>query len=316
MPETSVKTWGGRRAVASVKQRIAQLKEERHAVILAHNYQVPEVQDIADFVGDSLGLSRQAAETDADVIVFCGVHFMAETAAILCPGKTVLLPDEDAGCPMADMVTAEQLRELKAEHPGAAVVCYVNSSAAVKAESDWCCTSANAVEVVESVGGDRRVIFVPDQNLGDYVAEKTGRDLVLWPGYCPSHVRILPSDVARVRASHPGAEVLVHPECPRPVREGADHVFSTGGMLRHVADSGCMAFIIGTELGILHRLRKENPGKEFHGVSERCVCPNMKRIQLEKVLWSLEDMCFEVHVDPGTAERAREAIDRMLGTAS
>ena len=316
MAAPSVRTWGGRRATESIVKRVVQLKEERHAVILAHNYQASEVQDIADFVGDSLGLSRQAAETDAKVIVFCGVHFMAETAAILSPGKVVLLPDEDAGCPMADMVTADGLRELKDAHPGAAVVCYVNSSAAVKAESDLCCTSANAVEIVKGIDADRCVVFVPDQHLGDYVAEQTGRDLVLWPGYCPSHVRILPSDVARMRALHQDAEVLVHPECPRAVRAGADHVFSTGGMIRHVAAADCTEFIIGTEGGILHRLRKENPGKRFYGVSERCVCPNMKRIQLEKVLWSLEDMRFEVRVDPATAERAREAIDRMLGTVS
>jgi len=291
---------------------IAQLKRQRHAVILAHNYQVGEVQDIADYTGDSLGLSRQAASTDADVIVFCGVHFMAETAAILSPAKTVLLPDLHAGCPMADMLTAEQLRALKAQHPGAAVVCYVNSTAEVKAESDCCCTSANAVQVVQSFPADREILFVPDQYLGDHVMQMTGRRLILWPGYCPTHARILDTQIARLRQAYPGAVVLAHPECPRPVRAAADHVLSTGGMLRVVRESAAGEFIVATEIGMLHRLRKDNPGKVFHGVSDVAVCPNMKRIRLDNVLWSLQEMRHPIRVPEDIRVKALRAIERML----
>lgn len=297
---------------ASLTERIENLKRERNAVILAHNYQVGEVQDIADFTGDSLQLSQQAADTDADVIVFCGVHFMAETAAILSPGKTVLLPDKDAGCPMADMITGEDVRALKKKHPGAAVICYVNSTAEVKAESDCCCTSSNAVTVVNSFRDAPEILFVPDQYLGQYAAAQTGRDMIFWNGYCPTHVRILASDLEKARQAHPGAPVLAHPECTGPVRESADAVLSTGGMCTFVRESDCKEFIIATEQGMLHRLQTDNPGKIFHSPNEVCVCPNMKRIRLEKVLWALEEMQFEVQVPVDIAERARMSIERML----
>jgi len=293
-------------------ERIQELKRQRKAVILAHNYQLPEVQDIADYTGDSLGLSRQAAATEAEVIVFCGVHFMAETAAILCPTKTVLLPDLQSGCPMADMLTAEQLRAFKAEHPGAAVVCYVNSTAEVKAECDCCCTSANAVQVVQSFPADREILFVPDQYLGDHVMQRTGRTLVLWPGYCPTHARILDTQIRRMREEHPGAVVLAHPECPRPVRAAADQVLSTGGMSKFVRESPVTEFVIATEVGMLHRLRKDNPGKVFHPVNDMTVCPNMKRIRIEHILWSLERLQFVIRVPEEIRVKAFLAIERML----
>ena len=292
--------------------KIRQLKTERNAIILAHNYQSGEVQDIADFTGDSLALSVQAAATDADVIVFCGVQFMAETAAILSPGKTVLLPDKHAGCPLADMITAEQLRQLKRKHPDAAVVCYVNSSAEVKAESDYCCTSANAVEVVKTLPQGNEVIFVPDQHLGRFVSEKTGRKMILWPGYCPTHVVITEDDIKKARAAHPGALVMAHPECTEPVKAISDRILSTGQMLKFARQNEAKNFIVATETGIIHTLKKENPGKEFFAASERAVCPNMKRITLEKVLWSLEDMHYKVIVPAETAARARAALDRMV----
>lgn len=292
---------------------IQKLKAKRNAVILAHNYQPGEVQDIADFVGDSLELSRKAAEVkDADVIVFCGVYFMAETAAILSPNKTVLIPDENAGCPMADMITAEELRELKAKHPGAETVCYVNSTAAVKAECDCCCTSANADKVINSIPEDREIIFVPDQFLGQHVMEQTGRKLILHPGYCPTHARIQDTDIINKKKEHPEAVALTHPECPGPVRKAADHVLSTGGMLRFVKESDKQAFIIATENDMIYRLKKDCPEKTFHSVSERAVCPNMKKITLEKVLWSLQDMKPQVTVPPDIREPAKQAIVRML----
>jgi quinolinate synthase len=292
-------------------ERILKLKRERNAVILAHNYQLGEVQDIADFVGDSLGLSQNAAKTEADVIVFCGVHFMAETAAILCPDKTVLLPDEHAGCPMADMLTAEQLRQKKKELPNATVVCYVNSTAEVKAESDICCTSANAVKVVESLDNDE-ILFVPDQYLGHYVSTRTDKKLNLWPGYCPTHVRILPQDIIRLKQEYPQAKAVVHPECRPDVIAVADEVLSTGGMIRYAGREDVGEMIVGTELGIIHRLRKENPGKRFIPVSEQAICPNMKLITLEKVLWSLEEMSPEVKVPEAIRLKAKTAVDRML----
>jgi len=295
-------------------ERILRLKRERNAVILVHNYQLGEVQDIADFVGDSLELSQKAAKTEADVIdviVFCGVHFMAETAAILCPDKTVLLPDENAGCPMADMLTAEQLRQKKKELPNATVVCYVNSTAEVKAESDICCTSANAVEVVESLENDE-ILFVPDQYLGDYVSTRTDKKLHLWPGYCPTHVRILPRDIIRLKQEYPQAKAVVHPECRPEVIAVADEVLSTGGMIRYARRKDVGEMIVGTELGIIHRLRKENPGKRFIPVSEQAICPNMKLITLEKVLWSLEEMSPEIKVPEAIRLKAKTAVDRML----
>ena len=294
-----------------LKERILTLKKQRNAVILVHNYQRGEVQDIADFVGDSLELSQKAAATDAEVIVFCGVHFMAETASILCPDKVVLLPDTHAGCPMADMVTAESLRKRKRELPNATVVTYVNSSAEVKAESDICCTSANAVKVVESVDATD-ILFVPDQYLGHYVSTKTGREMHLWPGYCPTHVRIQPEDITRRKREYPQAKAIVHPECRPEVIALADEVLSTGGMCRFVRETEAEEIIVGTEIGIIYRLRKENPGKRFIPASEKATCPNMKLITLEKVLWSLQDMAFEVKVPEAIRLRAKGAVDRML----
>jgi len=293
-------------------KKIGQLKAERNAVILAHNYQPGEIQDIADFTGDSLALSVRAAATDADVIVFCGVKFMAETAAILSPGKTVLLPDKNAGCPMADMITGEQLRELKRKHPDALVICYVNSSAEVKAESDYCCTSANAVEVVESLPKDRKIIFVPDQHLGRFVIEKTGREMILWPGYCPTHAFITEDDIKEAREAHPGAVVMAHPECNEPVKAVSDKLLSTGQMLKFAKQSDAKRFIIATETGIIYTLKKENPGKEFFPAATRAICPNMKRITLEKVLWSLEDMHYKITVPADVAARAKQSLEKMV----
>ncbi|HBQ29104.1 MAG TPA: quinolinate synthase, partial [Desulfotomaculum sp.] len=280
-----------------LKEKISQLKEQKKAIILAHNYQLGEVQDAADFVGDSLELSQKAAQTKAEVIVFCGVHFMAETASILCPDKLVLLPDLNAGCPMADMITAEKLRQKKKEHPKAAVVCYINSSAAVKAEVDVCCTSANAVKIVESIKAEE-ILFVPDQYLGQYVAAKTGKKMIFWPGYCPTHARILPNHIEKLKQDYPLAKVVVHPECRPEVIVLADEVLSTGGLCRYAQTSQAKEIIVGTEIGIIHRLRKENPDKRFIPVSEQAVCPNMKLITLEKIIYSLEEMVFEVKVSP------------------
>jgi quinolinate synthase len=296
---------------AELVGKISALKKKRDAVILVHNYQLGEVQDIADFVGDSLELSQNAAKTAAEVIVFCGVHFMAETASILCPDKVVLLPDINAGCPMADMITAERLRAKKKEHPQAVVVCYVNSSAEVKAESDICCTSANAVEVVESLD-TREIIFVPDQYLGHYVSARTGRKMVLWPGFCPTHVRITPERIKELRQEYPQARVMVHPECRPEVIALADEVASTSGMCRYARRHEVTELVVGTEMGIIHRLRKENPGKRFIPVSEQAICPNMKLTTLEKVLWSLEEMSPEVKLPQRIRLKAIAAVDRML----
>jgi len=299
---------------STLADRIHRLRRRRKAIILAHNYQLAEVQDIADFVGDSLELSQKAARTEAAVIVFCGVHFMAETASILCPDKTVLLPVKEAGCPMANMVNAEDVRRLRKEHPEAMVVCYVNTTAEVKAESDVCCTSANGVELVEKLEAEE-IIFVPDQYLGHHISTQTGRRMILWPGYCPTHVRIQAADVQRIRAVHPQAEVMVHPECRPDVVALADFVLSTGGMIRHASASHASELVVGTEIGILHRLRKENPGKTFIPLTEQAVCPNMKLIGLENILWSLQEMAPEVKVAEDTRLRARRAVDRMIGMA-
>ncbi len=292
--------------------KITALKKKKKAIILSHNYQLGEVQDIADFTGDSLELSQQAAKTDAEVIVFCGVHFMAETASILCPDKIVLLPDLHAGCPMANMVTAEALRQKKKEYPRATVVCYINSSAAVKAESDVCCTSANAVKIVQKLPATEEIIFVPDQYLGSYVASQTGRKMILWPGYCPTHSRILPQHILRLRKEYPGARVVVHPECRTEVIALADAVLSTSGICRFARETDAEEIIIGTEIGILHRLRKENPQKKFIPVSEQAVCPRMKLITLDTILWSLENMLNQVKVPEKTRLRARAAVDKMI----
>jgi quinolinate synthase len=295
-------------------EKIEKLKQQRNAVILAHNYQPPEIQDLADFTGDSLGLSIKAAETDAKVIVFCGVQFMAETAAVLSPRKTILLPDKLAGCPLADMITADQLRKLKQQHPDATVVCYVNSSAEVKAESDYCCTSSNAVEVVESLPADREIIFVPDQHLGRFVIEKTSRELVLWPGYCHVHVVITEADIRNAKANHPDAIVMAHPECTEPVKALADEVLSTGQMLKFAGKNSAKRFIVATEIGMIYALKRQNPQSEFIAASERAICPNMKRITVEKVLWSLEDMRYKVTVPDKVRVKAKKAIDRMVVT--
>jgi len=296
---------------AKLKEKIISLKKGRNAVILAHNYQLGEIQDIADFVGDSLELSQKAAKTDADVIVFCGVYFMAETAFILSPDKIVLLPDIHAGCPMADMITAEGLRERKRELPGASVVCYVNSSAEVKAESDVCCTSANAVKVIESLDADE-ILFVPDQYLGHYVSTKVNKKMVLWPGFCPTHIRIQPQYITNLRREYPQAKVVVHPECHPEVIALADEVLSTGGLCRYAGRSDVKEIIVGTEIGIIHRLRKENPGKKFIPVSEQAVCPRMKLITLESVLWSLQEMTPGVKVPEEIRLKAKVAVDKML----
>ncbi|UCD86138.1 MAG: quinolinate synthase NadA [Deltaproteobacteria bacterium] len=297
--------------VSKLVEDILRLKKERKAVILVHNYQPPEVQDIADYLGDSLGLSQKATQTDAEVIVFCGVHFMAETAYILCPDKTVLIPDVAAGCPMADMIDAERLRFLKEEHPDAPVVAYVNTTAEVKAESDICCTSANAVKIIDSLDANK-IIFIPDKYLGYYVASKTDKEIILWEGYCPVHIKILADDILKAKKQHPEAEIVVHPECTPDVIALADKVLSTTGMCNHAKETKSKEIIIGTEVGIIHRLRKENPDKKFYAASELAVCPNMKLNNLEKVFWALEDMKYKVRVQEKIREKAREAIDQML----
>ena len=292
-------------------ERIGELKRRRNAVILAHNYQVPEVQDAADFVGDSLELSRKAAGLEASTIVFCGVHFMAETAAVLAPGKTVLLPEIEAGCPMADMINGRELRAWKVQYPGLPVVCYVNTSAEVKAESDICCTSSNAVAVVESLGVDR-VLFVPDKNLAAYVARETGKTIIAWDGYCYVHHRFTPRDIEEARARHPQAEVWVHPECPLDVSSLADKVLSTGKMVLEARRTSCREVVIGTEKGILYRLSKENPSVTFYPARETALCAHMKMTTLEKVARALETGTHRVEVPRDIADRARGAIQAML----
>jgi quinolinate synthase len=295
-----------------IVEEIARLKAERRAVILAHNYTRGEVQDVADFTGDSLELARRATVVEADVIVFCGVWFMAETAKILNPEKTVLIPEPSAGCPMADMITGAQLRELKAKNPGAKAVCYVNSTAEVKAECDICVTSGNAEKVMALFGPDEKILFVPDRHLGGHIAGLLGRDYTLWPGYCPTHAAITAVAIEAARKAHPGAPVMVHPECAKDVRAAADERLSTGGMCRFARESSAQEFIVGTEIGILHRLRKENPEKRFYPVSERIVCPNMKKTTLENLAESLRAMKTEVTVPDDIARRARRAIEAML----
>jgi len=303
---------------------IRALAKERNAVILAHNYERPEVQDVADYVGDSLGLSREAASTTASVIVFCGVHFMAETAAILSPEKIVLLPDLGSGCSLADTMTAEQLRAWKREHPGAVVVSYVNTTAAVKAETDYCCTSGNAVEIVNSISADREVLFGPDMFLGAHVRRMTGREnMHVWMGECHVHAGISPESLDTMRRAHPGAELLVHPECgcSTSVLEGISagaidqkdlHILSTEGMIRRPTETVANEFIVATEVGILHRLRKANPDKQFFAADERASCIFMKLTTLEKVKHSLETLEHRITVPKEIADRARLAIERMI----
>src|SRR6266581_4943334 len=307
-----------------LQEQIKRLARTRNAVILAHNYERPEVQDVADFVGDSLGLSREAAKTSADVIVFCGVHFMAETAAILSPTKTVLLPDLAAGCSLAATINADQLRDWKEEHPGAIVVSYVNTTAEVKAESDYCCTSGNAVEIVNSIPADQDVLFLPDMFLGAHVRRITGRkNMHVWMGECHVHAGIDPEDIRLKRAQHPGAEFLIHPECGCATsvveavsagdvdRDGV-HILSTEGMMQRPGNSAANEFIIATEVGILHRLRRNYPDKTFFAANERASCAYMKVTTLPKVLSSLQRMEHRITVPAEIASRARLAIERMI----
>ncbi len=308
---------------ADIVAEIAQLKRERNAVLLAHNYQYGEIQDIADFVGDSLGLSQVAARTDADVIVFCGVHFMAETAAILCPDKTVLLPDQQAGCSLADSITAEQLRAWKAENPGAVVVSYVNTTAEIKAESDYCCTSGNAVRVIEAIPPDRDILFLPDMFLGSYLRQVTGRPLKIWAGECHVHAGIKPEMVNAMHKAYPDADFMIHPECGcvssymhflarGRVQDKNTHILSTEGMIKHAQESSAKNFVVATEIGVLHRMRKANPEKEFIPISEATSCRFMKMITLDKILHSLREMVHPVTVPADVSVRARGAIERMI----
>jgi len=296
-------------------KEILALKGERQATILAHNYQMPEVQDVADLVGDSLELSRAAARLDSEVIIFCGVDFMAETAAILSPQKTVVLPEKGAWCPMAHMIKPDQLCDLKALHPEAAVVCYVNSTAEIKAESDVCCTSANGVQVVDSLS-EKEVIFVPDRNLAAYVARHTDKKIIPWNGYCYVHDHLTAEEVQAARAEHPNAAVLVHPECRPEVIDQADFVYSTAGMGRHAKASAAKEFIIGTETGMIYRLKKENPEKQFYPLSTNAICQNMKKTDLALVLQALQTLQPQVTVPEEIAVRARQSIERMLTVKS
>jgi quinolinate synthase len=317
--------------VDRLQQEVRALAEERNAVILAHNYQVPEVQDVAHFVGDSLGLSRRAAGTDSDVIAFCGVHFMAETASILSPDKTVLLPDLGAGCSLADSITADELRSWKAQHPGAIVVMYVNTTAEVKAETDYCCTSSNAAQVVEHIcrehGDDVEILFGPDMWLGAYVERVTGRRMQVWDGECHVHAGIRPRDISAVRAEHPDAEFMIHPECgcttqvmefvaSGDVDPQRTHMLSTGGMLDFARGSDADTFIVATETGMLHPLAKENPGKAFVPANRAAACRYMKMITLPKLRDTLRDLGPQVRVDPQLAERARVPIERMVAISA
>ncbi len=303
--------------ITLMHDEVKALARERGAVILAHNYQVPEVQDVADYVGDSLGLSRQAAATDADAIVFCGVHFMAETAKILSPEKTVLIPDPDAGCSLASSITAEQLRQWKAENPGAVVVSYVNTTADVKAETDYCCTSGNAKAVIEAIPRDQEILFLPDMYLGLWLEKVTGRKLNIWLGECHVHAGIRPEDIERWQKEAPDAELLVHPECGCASQAMAfgnerTHILSTEGMINFAKASPKPRMLVATEIGIIHRLEKEAPGKRFEPVNKNAFCKYMKMITLEKLRDSLRDWKFEVEVEPEIAARARGAIERMV----
>ncbi|HVE76996.1 MAG TPA: quinolinate synthase NadA [Actinomycetota bacterium] len=311
------------KSYADWADRVLDLADQRNAVILAHNYQVPWIQEVAHFVGDSLELSRKAAETSADIIVFCGVHFMAETAKILSPQKTVLLPDLEAGCSLASSITAEQLKEWKAEHPGAVVVSYVNTTAEVKAESDYCCTSANAPQIVRSIPEDKEILFLPDMFLGAHVERVTGRKMHIWMGECHVHAGIQPSDIKKRLAEHPEAEFHIHPECgcasqalylvsTGDLPADRTHLLGTAGMQKRAIESKADRIIVATETGLLHGLRKANPEKEFIAANEEAICKYMKTITPERVLNSLENMVYEIHVPEATAARARLALERMI----
>jgi quinolinate synthase len=295
-----------------LKKKIESLKKKRNAVIIAHNYQRDEIQDIADIGGDSLALAQAAVRTDAEVIVFCGVHFMAESASILNPGKKVLIPVLEAGCPLADMITPEKLRAKRKQYPDAAVVCYVNTSAEVKAESDIACTSSNAVEVVRSLK-EKRIIFVPDKNLGRYVQSQVpDKEIILWEGFCPTHMRVQEEDIVRTKRDHPEAEVIAHPECNPEVLALSDHICSTGGMFKYVKQSKSKEFIIATESGMLYKLQKENPDKKFYLPTQNLLCANMKLITLGWVAHSLEKLVYEVRVSDEVREKALKTLERML----
>jgi quinolinate synthase len=298
----------------SLETEIRRLKEERNAVLLAHNYQRPEVQDLADFVGDSLFLSRRAMESDRSVILFAGVRFMAETAKILNPERTVLLPDPKAGCGLADSITAEQLRTWKAAHPGAAVVAYINTSADVKAEADYCCTSSNAVKVVEQIPREQEILFLPDMFLGDYVRQRTGRPMHLWVGDCPVHAKLRPEEVDRARAEHPGAPLIAHPECgcASQVLPKVDRVLSTDGMVRFAEETRAPEVIVATEVGILHRMRRLNPTTTFTPLDAGAICPYMKEIDLGDVRDALAKMQYRIEIPDAIAARARRALERMV----
>ncbi|RLD17603.1 MAG: quinolinate synthase [Caldiserica bacterium] len=291
--------------------RIEELKKKRNAVILVHNYQLPEVQDIADFLGDSLELSIKASKVDADVIVFCGVYFMAETAKILSPEKKVIIPDKNATCPMAMMIAEDDLRNLRKEYKDSVFVAYVNTRAWTKALVDICCTSANATKVVNSIEENRKIVFIPDKYLGDYAMRKTGRDMILWNGYCPTHVLITEKDIMDKKNKFKDAVVMCHPECTPPVIDISDEVLSTSGMVKFAKESKEKVFIVGTEVGLNHRLKKENPEKIFIPATERAICPNMKRITLEKVLWALEDLKYEVEISEDIRRKAFNSVKRM-----
>jgi len=299
----------------TIQEEIQALKKERNAVILAHNYQIGDVQDVADFTGDSLKLAQEARKTNADVIVFCGVHFMAETASIICPDKKVLIPDPEAGCSLADMVLPEDVRKWKEEHPDGVAVCYINTSAAVKAECDYCCTSSNAEKVVRHIPEDKEILFIPDFFLGSYVKNRTSRkNMVLWKGYCPTHVMIQHEEIQRLKADHPEAKFVMHPECGCTTKSMhlADEVLSTEGMVKYVKESPAKEFIVATETGILHRMKKDNPGKLFIAANDRSVCSYMKMNTMEKLVQSLENLQYEVKVPEELANRARRSIERML----
>ncbi|MGE5398501.1 MAG: quinolinate synthase NadA [Chitinophagales bacterium] len=287
-------------------------RKELNAVILSHFYQRPEIQEIADFVGDSLQLAREAAKTRASVIFFCGVSFMAESAKILNPDRLVILPEPEAGCPMADMITGEQLKEWKKSFPNSQVVCYVNSSAEVKAESDICCTSSNAIQVIESLPVESQILFVPDMNLGDFVARKTGRNIICWQGYCPTHHHLAPEDVKKIKESHPGVPVVVHPECRPEVVDLADAALSTGGILKFVAESQASEFIIGTEEGLLYQLEKRFPDKTFYLARDEFICPNMKLTNLDKLAEAMRSLEPVVEVEEGIRVKALKSLERML----
>jgi len=296
-----------------INNEIRQLKERREAIILAHNYTVGEVQDIADFVGDSLELSRKAAECQAKVIVFCGVRFMAETAKVLSPKALVLHPNPYAGCPMADMASPDEVAKYRQAHPDTVLVAYVNTTAATKCHVDICCTSGNAEKVIESIPQDRKIMFLPDGNLGRNIAAKLHREMEFWPGFCPTHFKILPEMITAARSAHPDAEVIIHPECMPATVAQADVALSTGGMLRHVKASPKRSFIVATECGLIHRLQQENPDKEFFSLEPKPHCPNMKKISLENVYFSLKDLSPAVELSQEVIDGARRPIEKMLG---